>query len=432
MEVILSNSLELNLNDINYKEFNNPSISIPQKYNLYTNIDPKCSIDILKKNLEFTKSKFDTFGLSNKKIERITSIYDPFKYEKHNLANKINGVNVTNAWLKCYEIICKYNIISTYDGIQIKDKLIHFDNASLPGSFILAIHHYIKTKIPSMEYEWKASSLIRDNDALDDSYNLYNNYPDNWIMDLDNNGDITNMSVINDILVKFNNPSSEKVDLYTSDLGFGISEDYNKQEIKHIRANTAQIFISLNIMKCGANCIIKHYTYFESYTQSYLFVFSKLFKHCYIYKPVSSKKLNSEVYIIGIGFMQSDSELQDKYLYKLNNILYKSLYHNSFNIFINPIILSKFILHILPMTTTIYNSQIACINKVISKIDDLVQYKYIKDHKLLKLNKICNIIKLDISDDIYNAICNYYKIIGNKKSLIKISPRDILNIKSIF
>jgi hypothetical protein len=206
---------------------------------------------------------------------------------------------VTNAWLKCYELLSKY---------QISGDVLHFDNAAMPGSFILAAHHYYTTQ--DIKYDWYASSLIDEKQPhLGDYYGLYKKYPEKWLM-TNNNGDVSNFDNIELIARNLlDKTAGRKPNLFTSDLGFDVAEKYNNQEILHMRANVGQIMLCLKTLAQGGNCVIKHYTFFEDFTLAYLMVFGRLFKKFYIYKPYTSKSLNSEVYIVGLAYTPNNGVL---------------------------------------------------------------------------------------------------------------------------
>jgi hypothetical protein len=58
----------------------------------------------------------------------------------------------------------------------------------------------------------------------------------------------------------------------------------------------------LAVLKQGGNLVVKHYTLFEPFTIKYLTILSQLFDTMYITKPLSSKRTNSEVYIVCKGY----------------------------------------------------------------------------------------------------------------------------------
>jgi len=258
------------------------------------------SLKQLKQDLNDAKNQLDDY-FKNKIFIKFWKLFDPFRNDKEIVAKIACSYNVTNAWLKCYEILEYYQLIPKKPLFK---KFIHFDNAAFPGSFITCTHHYINTKRSWYnDYDWFGNSLIQstelNNNPLDDKYKLYQNYPDHWLMDENNNGDV---------LVMQNQKSFSKmfgkngVDLYTSDLGFDVSDDYNNQELMHAKANIGQIVAGLITLRKGGSFITKQYTSFEMITISVMYVLSLLFDEFYLCKPFTSREANSETYLIGKGF----------------------------------------------------------------------------------------------------------------------------------
>jgi hypothetical protein len=258
----------------------------------------------LKNNLNNTKSQLDKY-FTNTIFPRYWREFDPFRQEKNIVARLGNTINVSNAWLKCYEILNMFNLIP--HTLEHKE-FIHFDNAAFPGSFIVSIHHYIKTyRDWHSKYKWYGSSLIESNDLnakpIEDKYMLYQNYPLQWLMDKNNNGDVLleeNQKIFHSIL-------GGKVDLYTSDLGFDVSSDYNNQEIIQAPANIGQIISGLITLRKGGNFITKQYMTFEMITISIMFAVSSFFDEFYLCKPETSREANSETYLVGKGFKEEIS-----------------------------------------------------------------------------------------------------------------------------
>jgi cap2 methyltransferase len=266
---------------------------------LNTNNDKKYrfkSLDSLKLELINTKNKLDNLYSKNK-FATYWSNFDPFKLERNVVAEIGGTYNVSNAWLKCYEILNYYNLIPT----NIDENYTHFDNAAFPGSFIIATHHYIKT-MRNSNYKWKASSLLIANESnqapLEDKYGLFNEYRNNWMMHKNNNGDVLNE--LNQI--DFCKLLGNSVDLYTSDLGFDVSSDYNNQELLQLPANIGQIITGLLILKKGGSFIVKQYTVFEPITISVMYIVNYFFDEFYLCKPFTSRMANSETYLVGKGF----------------------------------------------------------------------------------------------------------------------------------
>ena len=253
-------------------------------------------LDKIKDDLNITKSKLDD-EFQNSKFGIYWREFDPFKNEKNIIAKLGNTYNVSNAWVKCYEMINYFNMIP-----EKTNSFIHFDNAAFPGSFIVSTYHLINTQSSwKNKYIWYASSLHDINKtrgALEDKYQLYQNYPNNWLMTKTNDGDVLSKDNQLDFMERLNH----SVDLYTSDLGFSSAEDYNNQELIQAPANIGQILSGLLTLKKGGSFITKQYTIFEPITISVIYATSIFFDEFYICKPYSSREANSELYLIGKGF----------------------------------------------------------------------------------------------------------------------------------
>lgn len=260
----------------------------------------------IKESLNKTKKLLDD-KVSNNTFMKYWKECDVFRNERKIIKKLINySYDITKAWMKCYEIISELNLI------QSTDSFIHFDNAAFPGSFILATEHYIKTKTNIKNHSWFASSLLEDvkeskktkytlssEHALQDTYGLYKNYPDRWLMSNEFNGDV--LKKANQLHIC--HMIGAKVDLYTSDLGFNIGDEYEAQEEKHTIYNAGQILSGLLTLKRGGHLVIKQYTFFETLTLNVLYILSTFFKQMYICKPQTSRDINSEVYIVGKSFL---------------------------------------------------------------------------------------------------------------------------------
>ncbi len=255
----------------------------------------------MEEDLKRTKSKLDD-PYKNKKAYKIFRVFEPFSKVKNQIATRARNYNITNAWIKCYELIHHFKLIPSKQQTEIT----HFANAELPGSFICAIHHYINT-MTQCRYRWIASSMIGDN-MLEDSYALHRNFPKRWLMDKDCNGDMSEcktVMAIGDTAYNYNLGNGKGVYLYTSDLGFGVSEDYNNQENLHLKANIGQILCGVVCLKEGGCMITKQYTYFNPTNVSIIGGLTMIFQEVYISKPMSSKKDNSEVYIVCRGLKRN-------------------------------------------------------------------------------------------------------------------------------
>jgi 23S rRNA U2552 (ribose-2'-O)-methylase RlmE/FtsJ len=400
------------------------NLKLKNKIELKNTIELKNILNTAKNKLEVHKNKF-----GSKLLAKLLSAFDPFRHEKNTLSKYIENNNITVAWLKCYEIISKFNLIDID-----KDKYSefrHFDNASLPGSFILATHHFITTNYPNVVYNWNASSFIPDlnlsaetdnltenfGGLLGDTYELIKNYPQRWTMNKNNNGDTTNMNTM------INLSSFKKVNLFTSDLGFNVGDDFLNQESLHMKANLGQILMCLFLLKKGGNCIIKHYTCLEPLTLSYLSMFGKLFNKCYFYKPISSKQLNSEIYIVGVDFMKNNAMEQiEQYIcyYKLKDYLLSRMLY--FDELANKDISIDFDSEFYNGLKKLINYQINRINavdKVLCEVSHQQRWGYNVNNMINQI--VCkNKDYADYCAEIFYDICEFQKMPKKKKLNFKI------------
>jgi len=327
----INNINNTTINNINNTTINNININNGINQNIY--ID--CSntkkykiktLETIKKDLNSIKSKLDE-EFKNPLFEKHWHNCDPFRNEKKIVAKIIGQKYITNAWLKCYEIIEYYNLIP--NTIEENEKFIHFDNASFPGTFILSTFHYINTKTNyGDKYQWYGNSLIQPNELnskpLEDKFNLYKNYKQNWLMNENNNGDV----LIENNQLEFRSKIGGLIDLYTSDLGFDVSSNYNEQELIHSPANIGQILSGLITLKKGGCFITKQYTTYEPITIAIMYMASTFFNEFYLCKPKSSREANSETYLVGKGFKYNNTDILDhpyikaifKYIKTPNNI----------------------------------------------------------------------------------------------------------------
>ena len=271
------------------------------------------SLITLKTRLNTTKSKLDSYESHMlSKFQRILDIHGSIKYR----LSEFNTQIVTNAWLKYWEIFTYFKLVNE------KTKVAFF-NAELPGAALCAFNHYMKTVV-KQNYTWRASSLFPDkidttNTALDDRYGLYTHNKDNWMMDsAKNNGDMTILSNILDYVNRLQIEFSG-VDFYSHDAGMGLDNDYNNQELINAKLNLGCALCGLLTLKKVGNFNAKQYTFFETFTWNLIFIYSKLFEEFYITKPLTSRPVNSEIYLIGKGFLGISDNIKEILINRLQN-----------------------------------------------------------------------------------------------------------------
>lgn len=153
----------------------------------------------LELRLTNAKTKLDKpYETDRKRFIRFQRQFQMEDKLKNSIHAIYNTPSVTNAWLKAYELYNTYN-----EFIPNTDKIVHFDNAAFPGTFVLAAYQYYYTMTNIKNYDWYASSMIEPNDEkaiglLVDKFNLYKNYKDRWLMiDINDPKLAINMGLLN-------------------------------------------------------------------------------------------------------------------------------------------------------------------------------------------------------------------------------------------
>lgn len=244
----------------------------------------KCSID------EF--HKFDSKKESY--YNQLTRLLDPFSfYRKTVKRNVFPERSMTNAWLKCWEMIQVFQLIPVRGHVNL------FCNAELPGAFLFALNHYIRTRT-RCTFEWMANSLYpSDGSILGDEFGLVKYYPQKWLMNQERDGNVTNPKMIQ----YMEETCKRSVDLYTSDIGIGLDHDtFSKQEEMEAPLHLGQLVCGLKVLREGGHLICKTFMFFSPFSISLIYMVSQCFNEFHIYKPETSRAANSEVYVIGKGF----------------------------------------------------------------------------------------------------------------------------------
>jgi len=259
---------------------------------------------LLKDRLNEEKDSIDRFHHYDRHLEayygKVTKLYDRFAFYKNNKELIKPYYRVSNAWLKCWEMIHAFSLIpSTYE----KEYNV-FCNAEFPGSFIFAIHHYLQTKTQIKKYQWHANSLWPGaRGILEDSYGLYRKYQKRWLMDgVNRSGDVMDPNMMAYLLDEF--PGRHTVDLYTSDIGIALrSDEFSDQEELETPLNLGQIVHGLCLLREGGAMVCKMFEFFTPFNMTLLYVISGMFRQFCITKPATSRPANSEIYVVGKGFL---------------------------------------------------------------------------------------------------------------------------------
>jgi len=223
-----------------------------------------------------------------------------YKLKKH-LNTAYNMSVSTNASLKMYEML----------ALNPMPKLGHitaFCNAEFPGAFISGINHFATNR--AIPLKWVASSFwpsdqYADSSIFKDEYGLYRKYKENWLMGPRPDGSYISGDVCQSEVILALSKSAQvngPINLYTSDAGIDVSSNYNKQEELTCAINYGQILCGLLSLAPGGVLVTKQYTFFIKFNRALLYKLFTVFDRLYITKPATSRPVNSEIYLIGVGF----------------------------------------------------------------------------------------------------------------------------------
>ena len=290
--------------------------------NININIDIKLSddypIDYI--NADYKKIlnniKNDVCNYENWYIYRklfTTSLFLNYYYNKKNIGIFKKNV-LSRSFFKMIEIQNDYNILKM---AQKKVKIAFI--AEAPGGFIEACY---KIRNKNNEDKYYTISLI-DNESsnIPTWYNLKKKMFHKKNIEIctgyDNTGDI--YKLIN-IFNYINYVGKHTCDIVTADGGFDFTVDFVNQEYNFARLFLCEIIIGLNLQKLGGNFVIKCFDLTNILNLKIFYILCHLYEKVIITKLKTSRKTNSERYIV---CKNMEEYIDDNILQKLYEVILK-------------------------------------------------------------------------------------------------------------
>ena len=294
----------------------------------FVTLEPAQENQWFKLNDEINAAKTKLDDIPASVFTNLMSMLDMYAKLRNVVQRNYNMEHATNAALKMYEMIIQMELLASRDGACLPAANV-FCNAELPGAFIIAINHYMKTKCVSSEFDWIASSYLPaaamqagNATILEDRYQIYEKNRYHWLMGPAPNGlpdgeepitgDVTEPTVVNALgnTAHQRFAQNDGADLYTSDVGIEIDQsEANRQEELTSFVNYGQILTGLLSLAIGGNLVTKQFTFVTPFSRSLIAIVASLFEETYITKPKTSRPTNSEIYLIGKGFKGIQPEL---------------------------------------------------------------------------------------------------------------------------
>ncbi|KAL5276032.1 CMTR2 family protein [Megaselia abdita] len=248
---------------------------------------------------------------SSEEFQKITRKFSPYAILM-NQSNKQKFELFYKPWCKIYEILERFPLVTPSNG---RLNSLHLEESI--GAMVSGLNHFIKTKHPKIDWNWKAtnpnpyyedccdSPLIDYCPAMD--YLLHFTL-DNWIMGEDFTGNFQNAKNINHLINECNKMG--KISLITSDGSFCTYLDQRGKEDSLYVLQYSELAAALSILDFGGNFVWKVFHMFNSNNISLLFLLNLAFKKVSLFKPFTCPSDSSEIYVICQNFEKKTTDLE--------------------------------------------------------------------------------------------------------------------------
>lgn len=275
-------------------------------------------IDYINKNYKnmLNKIKNEVCNFKNWYIYRklfTNSLFLNYYHNKKNIGIFKKNV-LSRSFFKMIEIQNDYNILKMSNK-KVKIAFI----AEAPGGFIEACY---KIRNKNIDDKYYTISLIDNKTSnIPTWYNLKKKMIHKKNIEIcsgyDNTGDI--YKLIN-IFNYINYVGKHTCDIVTADGGFDFTTDFINQEYNFARLFLCEIIIGLNLQKIGGNFVIKCFDLTNILNLKIFYILCHLYEKVIITKLKTSRKTNSERYIVCKNMQEY---IDDNILQKLYEVILK-------------------------------------------------------------------------------------------------------------
>ncbi len=235
----------------------------------------------VKTDLNNAKRKLDKIYQDSREIKLygtitdLTRIHDELRTKNGRLVKEYGAEIATNAWMKMYELCLLMD--SIFKKYSKSKPFNSFHIAEAPGTFMLAINHYLQNHYPRIEWKWLANSFrdlfsrssqrdveLQNTHYLVDDYGLIKKYYQNWLFGADGDGDITSPSNIKSFQIEIEKRFGT-LQFITSDVKY-VPRDINfdEEEAYNVPVHMGHLLAALFCLDKGGSMILKEFTFFES------------------------------------------------------------------------------------------------------------------------------------------------------------------------
>ncbi|RZF46465.1 hypothetical protein LSTR_LSTR012540 [Laodelphax striatellus] len=267
----------------------------------------------LKNELNSVKSELNDFNLEEwHKHTKFT--YETAKIQPH-LKSTIHPELLTQAWCKFYEILNNFAVVPDLCRRGQPLNSVHLCEA--PGAFVTSLNHYLNTNYEYHEvtWDWMAVTLNPYHEhnsrsqMINDDRLIYHTLP-KWNFGTDGTGNIQVVENMNFIVMDARERFPSGVMLVTCDGSVDCTLDPAEQESIVSPLFYCEAITALQLLHTGGTLVLKLFTLFECETICLLYLLYCSFDNVNLYKPLTSKDGNSEVYFVCCGYRQTAALMQ--------------------------------------------------------------------------------------------------------------------------
>ena len=259
------------------------------------------TMDEINKTSKKLYNKIDELKSYNTKFQELRNkekIRRVFNYEIRDTINKLmNTDDITNAWLKMYEILTVYHF---FDNIN-NDTINTFHICEHPGKFIFAIEKYIKNNHNKTKHNYYFQSLkpIKGTKIFRADPKLLKCCSDKLDYGKDGSGDITNKDNIKYYREKYGHMH---FNLITSDCGLNYSHDFKKQESGLYKIFFSAFVCAIGLSSQGSNYVFKLFSFDLPKTIELLQITCLFYDSVDLVRPLTTKSGSGEIYCVCTNF----------------------------------------------------------------------------------------------------------------------------------
>ena len=278
-----------------YTNMNSDNLEKQLQHNLLFNKDLLNEINNLKTHI-FS----DIPSYKWKIIRTIVTKYEMIGNNRiHNIQKLHNIKSISRAYFKLWEILVQFE-----GDLNTKrtEPMRIAGLAEAPGGFIQCLVNYRKNKSDDITGISLKDAKNNKIDWLLKNPNVKIIYGDN---DKNHDGNLYNPEILEYYTNYYKN---NKADLVTSDGGFLLTDfKENYKEQLHMQLFLSETYTALKILKKGGHFIIKIYEICNKSMVDMLVLLEEAFEKIEITKPVTSREMNNEKYIVCMGYKDNQS-----------------------------------------------------------------------------------------------------------------------------